>query len=157
MLPPSRLALFLLALYSVACTGVVDAKDEAGDESSLSSRRRPGRFAVAALPDLAPAPDPAPGTNLLVNGGFEDDLAGWTWSLNASAVAAQPRSGARALEVGPAAGGIGQDLVGKLSPGVSYHLECYARVGDAAEWSAIMLQLTNAAGAIVLGYQREAL
>jgi hypothetical protein len=63
------------------------------------------------------------GSNLLVNGGFENGLTGWEDWGNASVVQSPVHSGSYALKVGPNGGGVAQAI--QVSPNTVYYLDGY--------------------------------
>lgn len=93
-------------------------------QQSVTARVAPQVTSAQAVPS---------GTaNMVVNGGFENGMAGWVDWGNSSVVAGQGSSGSSALGVGPDAGGAGQ-LIGGIVPGVSYRLAAQAKVAAAAD------------------------
>jgi len=83
------------------------------------------------------------GSNVLVNGDFANGLTGWTnWGNSVAA------SGA--VAVGTAAGGIAQDVAGKLTAGTKYQLTGRALISLAAEGVFVGVKLMDAAGTVLL-------
>jgi hypothetical protein len=101
--------------------------------------------APAPAPTPAPAPVAAPiaAGGLLVNGDFSGGISGWqNWGN------AMVSDGS--LHVGSAAGGVGQDISGKLSAGTRYMLTGNANITTAAEGVFIGVKALNSAGAELL-------
>lgn len=73
---------------------------------------------------------PSHAGNLLTNPGFEADLAGWSddWG-NSQIDTVNVHSGAKALRIGPAAGGRAQPVY-SLTPGTLYTLCAWSRMGS---------------------------
>lgn len=102
-------------------------------------------FGVA--PASAPSV-PAPSGNLVVNGSFESGLANWgNWG---NAVASAPGAeGAAAVQVGAAAGGIGQFVDGIVG-GNTYRLSAQVQVSRPDELGYLGVKFLDASGAAVL-------
>jgi hypothetical protein len=90
-----------------------------------------------------PSTTPVATVNLLANGDFSSGLAGWTnWGNSVAA--------AGAVQVGGAAGGIAQDVTGKLSIGGKYQLTGKALITLAAEGIFVGVKVMDAAGNVLL-------
>ncbi|MBI1228411.1 MAG: HYR domain-containing protein [Bacteroidetes bacterium] len=68
--------------------------------------------------------------NLLVNEGFENGTAGWTWMQNAGTTTSSPFAGAKSLSICSGSGGISQGL--PVLPGETYTLKVYAKISGAS-------------------------
>ncbi len=88
--------------------------------------------------------------NLIDNPGFENGLVGYDNWGNAVAINTDSHSGSGALQVGNGAGGVGQNLDGKLTVGQTYRLGVYAKIGNANEWSAVTIQVRDSAQVQIL-------
>jgi hypothetical protein len=97
-------------------------------------------------PAPTPAPTPAP-AGLLVNGDFSNGLTGWTNWGNAQNVNG-------ALQVGTAAGGVGQDVTSKLVAGRKYQLTGMANITTAAQGVFVGVKLLDASGAVLLNQEQ---
>lgn len=119
---------------------------------------------VAPAPAGTPAPAPTTGkltpilsnpANMLANPGFELPLNpgyasyGWNNWGGATAVDTQQRSGLRALQLAPNGGISVNDLVNMLTPGKTYRFSAYAKLDTAGEDVAMVVNLKNAAGAVI--------
>jgi hypothetical protein len=144
-----------LALVLSACGGgggeSIDgaATDlESLEAQALKRKLRPAE-PTPTDPVTAPAPAPAPSGNLVTNAGFESGLTGWANWDNSSAVAGQATSGSNALQVGTAAGGVGQNIAG-MKAGSSYRFSGKAKVSVAGETAYLGLKFFDAAGSTLL-------
>jgi len=99
--------------------------------------------APAPAPTSAPAPAPAPTANLVGNGDFASGLDGWANWGNAVVVGG-------AVQVGTAAGGVGQDVATKLVAGRTYRLTATARITTAAEGVFVGVKLMDGNWATLL-------
>jgi hypothetical protein len=82
-------------------------------------------------------------TSVLVNGNFSNGLTGWTnWGNSVAA--------GGAVQVGSAAGGIAQDVTGKVAPGGKYQLTGRAWITLAAEGIFVGVKLMDATGNVLL-------
>ena len=92
----------------------------------------------------APAAAPAPTTgNIVANGDFAGGMAGWQDWGNAAVIGG-------ALNVGTAAGGAGQNINGKATPGAKYQFTATANITAAAEGVFVGVKVLNSAGAVLL-------
>jgi hypothetical protein len=97
-----------------------------------------------------PATEPAAPVNpanVLANGDFSNGLTGWNNWGNSQVVGS-------ALQVGTAAGGVGQDVYAKLTAGTRYQLTASANITAAAEGVFVGIKLMNSAGAILVEQQQ---
>lgn len=99
----------------------------------------PARAPAAAT---QPTTSPAPG-NILANGDFSGGLTSWNNWGNSQVVNG-------ALQVGAAAGGVGQDVYAKLTAGARYTLSAQANITAAAEGVYVGVKLMDSAGATLL-------
>ena len=90
---------------------------------------------------------PVNAANVLANGDFSNGLTGWNNWGNSQVVGS-------ALQVGTAAGGVGQDVYAKLTPGTRYQLTASANITAAAEGVFVGIKLMNSAGAILVEQQQ---
>jgi hypothetical protein len=81
--------------------------------------------------------------NVLVNGNFSQGLSGWNNWGNSQVVAGM-------LQVGSAAGGVAQDLSGKLTAGTTYQLTGTAALSAPAEGVFVGVRLMDAGGNVVV-------
>jgi hypothetical protein len=96
-----------------------------------------GSAAAANASSSAPVA-PAPG-NLLANGDFSSDLASWSNWGNSQVIGG-------AVNVGPAAGGVAQNILPRLVPGKTYRLTGLAGVSAPSEGVFVGVRITDAAG-----------
>jgi hypothetical protein len=149
-----------LAMALSACGGGGGGGDDAAvpeleslAAQAMKKRRLPTEPAPAptepAPAPTEPAPAPAPGTNLVSNPGFESGMTGWANWANSVTVAGQAASGSNSLQVGAAAGGVGQNIAGAKA-GTSYRFSGKAKVTSAGETVYLGLKFLDAAGAALL-------
>jgi hypothetical protein len=87
-----------------------------------------------------PAPTPVASANILANGDFSSGLTNWNNWGNSQVVGG-------ALQVGTAAGGLGQNIsTTKLTAGTKYQLTGTANITTAAEGVFVGIGITNSAG-----------
>lgn len=137
---------------AVAIAGCGGGGAGGGDPAPTVAAAQPDQVAAFALAQqsvvaavVAAAAPPALG-NMVVNGGFENGLAGWSNWGNASAVAGQASSGTSALSVGTGAGGAGQE-VGGIVPGSTYRLTAQAKVSTASDTVYVGVNFVDQSGA----------
>ena len=82
-------------------------------------------------------------TNILANGDFAGGLTGWNNWGNSVVVAG-------ALNVGTAAGGLGQDIYSKVTAGTKYQVTGTANITAAAEGVYVGVKLMDAAGNVLV-------
>jgi hypothetical protein len=82
-------------------------------------------------------------TNLVANGDFSGGLTGWSNWGNSQVVGG-------ALQVGTAAGGVGNDIYTKLTPGTKYLLTATANITTAAEGVYVGVKLLDSSGAALV-------
>ena len=86
---------------------------------------------------------------MLVNPGFESALSGWNNWGNAAAVTGQAASGSYALRVGTGSGGLGQNVLTRLTPGARYRLTGSARLSVAGDFAWVGVKFENASGGVL--------
>lgn len=91
------------------------------------------------------APGPAASGNLVGNGSFDNDLAGWDDWGNAGTTSTQAASGPAAAQVGTGAGGFGQRIA-NVVPGTSYRVSAQAKVSSPSEIAYLGVMFTDDAG-----------
>ncbi len=89
-------------------------------------------------------------TNLLNNAGFENGLSGWDDYGNARALNSAVYQGAYALQVGTAAGGVGQNILSRLKAGATYRLSGYAKLVKDNEYAHFAADFKDASGKSLL-------
>lgn len=100
------------------------------------------------------APPPA-ATNLVANPGFENGLTSWTNWGNSTAVTGQALSGTSSLQIGMAAGGMGQLISAPLTVGTTYRVSASAKVASAPDIVYIGVKVLNSAGGVLLDFSRQ--
>jgi hypothetical protein len=90
---------------------------------------------------------PAPSGSVVANGDFASGLTYWDNWGNAQVVGG-------ALQVGTAAGGVGQNVFDKLTPGTKYVLTGTAHITAAAEGVFVGVKLMDSAGAALVSQQQ---
>jgi len=107
--------------------------------------------AIAAPQQPAPTQPTAPtaptGASVLTNGDFSNGLTGWNNWGNSQVVGG-------ALQVGTAAGGMGQDVYTKLTAGTKYQLTGQANITAAAEGVFVGVKLMNSSGGALVEQQQ---
>jgi hypothetical protein len=97
----------------------------------------------AAKTSTQPPTAPVASVNLLTNGDFSNGLTSWNnWGNSVAANGA--------VQVGGAAGGVAQDVTGKLSAGGKYQLTGRASITLAAEGVFVGVKLMDAAGNVLV-------
>jgi hypothetical protein len=91
----------------------------------------------------------AAASGLLVNGDFSQGLAGWQNWGNSQVVAGM-------LQVGTAAGGVAQDIAGKLTAGSSYELSGTAHISAVGEGVYVGIKLMDASGNLLVNEVKAA-
>jgi hypothetical protein len=86
---------------------------------------------------------PATSGSVLTNGNFASGMTGWSDWGNCAIVSG-------ALQVGTNAGGCGQDIASRLTPGKTYLLTGSARITTAAEGVFVGVKLLDASGAALV-------
>ncbi len=117
-----------------------------GEIQLLSMVVASGNWWTPGAPSVAPLPianEPAPYGGLLINGDFNSGMTGWAnWGNSLVSNGS--------LQVGTGAGGVGQDLAGKLTPGATYLLSGKGSITAVAEGVFIGVSVTNSTGVVVL-------
>jgi hypothetical protein len=112
-------------------TGTTSTTTGSGTNTSAPSNPTDSTTAVAA------------GTSLLVNGDFSNGLTGWNnWGNSVAA--------GGAVQVGPPAGGIAQELTDKLARGVTYRLSGSGGINGAGEGVYVGVKILDGAGGTVM-------
>jgi hypothetical protein len=94
--------------------------------------------------------------NLVQNAGFESGLSSWIDWGGSTVVSSPVHSGAYALEVGPASGGVGQNIFG-LSPNQTYHFSAWAFMTmPSAQWASVQVAFQDASGNDLSGQSQSA-
>ncbi|MHB1121342.1 MAG: glycosyl hydrolase family 8 [Ramlibacter sp.] len=86
---------------------------------------------------------PATSANIVANGDFAGGMTGWQNWGNSVVVAG-------ALQVGSAAGGVGQNISGKATAGAKYQFSATANITTAAEGVFVGVKVLDSAGAVLL-------
>jgi hypothetical protein len=110
----------------------------------------PGASATTTPSNTTPTETPTttPSTgNILANGDFASGLTYWSNWGNSQVVGG-------ALQVGTAAGGVGQNIFDKLTPGTRYVLTGSAHITAAAEGVFVGVKLMDSAGAALVSQQQ---
>ncbi|MEZ0392780.1 MAG: GDSL-type esterase/lipase family protein [Pseudobdellovibrionaceae bacterium] len=88
--------------------------------------------------------------NLVNNPGFESGMTDWANWGGSAAVTGQAYAGTRSIRTGPGAGGVGQNVLSRLTAGKSYRLQAYARRSASSDWAGVGIKFTSSSGAVLL-------